>query len=309
MIEKGFGSRRLPIKVFLRLFSSQEVLTMRIRPDQNRICAIAIVSAALCIATGRVSADDTISVGFDTSVPTAYVTYTTSNTGATTSEDVYVGAFINVTDSTNPSALPTSTGFCIDLWHNMNGGDSFQGTVSSATNVASQTGWFPYSAFTPRETDPAFTNQLNYLGLVYNSLKGLTGGAYNDAIGAVQLSIWYMIDKNFAVSGVGSDPHGNLLTDLGTSTTGILGLLNGHNETIEGLNLTGYSSSQAGTEPVGTLITVDRGSSPNSEQNMIMWGGNANVLATPEPSTLAIGGVGALGFLCFGLRRRKALDT
>ena len=144
----------------------------------------------------------------------------------------------------------------------MNGGDSFQGTVSSATNVASQSGWFPYSAYTPRETDPAFTNQLNYLGLVYNSLKGLTGGAYNDAIGAVQLSIWYLIDKNFAVSGVGNDPHGNLLTDFGTSTTGILGLLNGNNETIEGLNLTGYSSSQAGTEPVGTLITVDRGLQP-----------------------------------------------
>jgi PEP-CTERM motif len=267
-----------------------------------------LMSAVLLFATGRVNADDTISVGFNTSVPTAYVTYSTSNTGSTTTEDVYVGAFTNVTDSQHPGALPSSTGFCIDLWHNMNGGDSFQGTVSQATNVASQTGWFPYPAYTPRDS-ATLTSQLNYLGTVYNALKGLSGGAYNDAIGAVQLSVWYLIDTHFAVSGVGNDPNGNLLTDFGTSTTGILGLLNGHNETIEGLNLVGYS--QSGTYAAGTLITVDRSAttdslSPATEyQNMIMWGGNATALATPEPSTLAIGGIGALAFLAYGLRRRK----
>ena len=155
---------------------------------------------------------------------------------------------------------------------------------------------------------------MNYLGLVYNSLKGLTGGAYNDAIGAVQLSIWYLIDKNFQVSGVGSDSHGNLLADFGTSTTGIIGLLNGHNETIEGLNLVGFSNSNAGSIPASTLITVDRsltaGTSMAGEyQNMIMWGGSANALATPEPSTLVIGGLGALAFLGYGLRRRATLKT
>ena len=95
---------------------------------------------------------------------------------------------------------------------------------------------------------------------------------------------------------------------------GIVGLLNGHNETIEGLNLTGYSSSMAGSIPIGTLITVDRSvTSPTNQnaqyQNMIMWGGNANVLASPEPSTLAIAGLGALAFLGYGLKRRKALDS
>jgi PEP-CTERM motif len=288
---------------------------MRFRLVSGPKCALGLMSAVVLFATGRVNADDTISVGFDTSVPTAYVTYSTNNTGGTTSEDVYVGAFTNVTDSQNPTALPSSTGFCIDLWHNMNGGDSFQGTVSNAVNVASQAGWFPYPAYTPRESDPSLTNQLNYLGAVYNSLKGLSGGAYNDAIGAVQLSIWYLIDKNFAVSGVASDPHGNLLTDFGTSTTGILGLLNGYNETIEGLNLVGFSSSQAGSYGTGKLITVDRSATTDSlspateSQNMIMWGGNVNALATPEPSTLAIGGLGALAFLGYGLRRRKALDA
>ena len=211
----------------------------------------------LLVAARGVNAEDTISVGFNTSVPTAYVTYTTSSGGATTTEDVYVGAFTNVTDSQHPGALPSSTGFCIDLWHNMNGGDKFQGTVSQATNVATQSGWFPYSNSTLTESGPALTSQLNYLGLVFNSLKGLSGGAYNDAIGAVQLSIWYLIDSKFQVSGVGNDPHGNLLADFGTSTTGIVGLLNGHNETIEGLNLAGYSSA-GGTYAPGTLISVDR---------------------------------------------------
>ncbi len=287
---------------------------MKFRAFIKLSCAIGLASAALLASTGRVHADDTISVGFNTSVPTAYITFTTSSSGATSTEDVYVGAFTNVTDSTNPTALPSSTGFCIDLWHDMAGGESFQGTTSLATSVASQTGWFPYSAYTPSESDPTLTNQLNYLGLVYNSLKGLTGGAYNDAIGAVQLAIWSLIDKNFAVSGVGNDPNGHLLTDFGTSTTGILGLLNGHNETIEGLNLTGYSSSMAGSIPAGTLITVDRSvTSPTNQndqyQNMIMWGGNANVLASPEPSTMAIAGLGALAFLGYGLKRRKSKAT
>jgi len=273
--------------------------------------AICLMAAALLIVAGRVNADDTISFGFNTNVPTAYVTYTTSNSGATSTEDVYVGPFTNVTDSSNPGALHSSTAFCIDMWHNVSAPYTFQGTTSSATNIASQTGWFPYSAYTPRESDPAFTNQQNYLGAVYTSLKGLTGGAYNDAIGAVQLAIWYLTDKNFAVSGVGSDPHGNLLTDFGTSTTGILGLLNGHNETIEGVTLSGYSSSQAGNYAVGTLVTVDRSVAGQADnyQNLIMWGGNASLATTPEPSTMAIGGLGALAFLGYGLRRRKALDT
>ena len=282
---------------------------MKNRSVPGPMCAVALMAAALLGANGRVNADDTISVGFNTSVPTAYITFTTSSSGATTTEDVYVGPFINITDSQNPSALPASTGFCIDLWHDMNGGESFQGTVSSATNIASEPGWFPYLSDL-RESDPLLTNQLNYLGLVYNSLKGLTGGAYNDAMGAVQLSIWYLIDKNFAVSNVSNDPNGALLTDY----SAIKGLLNGDNETIGGLSLLGYSSSQAGSYPVGTVITVDRSvTSPTNQnaayQNIIMWGGNANVLASPEPSTLAIGGLGALGFLCYGLRRRKALGT
>ena len=127
----------------------------------------------------------------------------------------------------------------------------------------------------------------------------------------MQLSIWYLIDKNFGASGVGNDSHGSLLADFGTSTTGIIGLLNGKNETIEGMNLTGYSSSQAGSYPVGTLISVNRlVTTPTIQsaayQNMILWGSDQNnALATPEPSTLAIGGLGALAFLGYALRRRK----
>ena len=280
---------------------------MRHRSGRGLICAVALISAALLAATGRVSADDTISVGFNTSVPTAYVTYTTNSSGGTSTVDAYIGPFTSITDSQNPSYLPSSNGFCIDLWHDMSGGQSFQGTVvHNATNIGSESGYFPYPSDL-RVSDPTLTKDLNYLGLVYNSLKGLTGGAYNDAMGAVQLSIWNLIDKHFAVSNVGNDPHGNLLTDFNA----INGLLNGQNETIEGLSLVGYSNSQSGSYPGSTLITVDRSvTSPTNQstqyQNIIMWGGNSNVLATPEPSTLAIGGFGALAFLWYGLKRRKA---
>ena len=157
------------------MFSNRKGLTMRVRLFGRPIHAVCLLSAALLFATGTVNAEDTFSVGFDTNVPTAYITYSTSSTGSTSMVNAYIGAFTNVTDSQNPSALPTSTGFCIDLWHDMSGGQSFRGTVSSATDVASQSGWFPYPV--TRVDGLELTHELNYLGTVYNSLKGLTGGA------------------------------------------------------------------------------------------------------------------------------------
>lgn len=269
----------------------------------RRMPAGVLTMAVLSFAAGRAHADVTLSLGFDTSVPTAYVTYSANNTGGTTTEDVYVGPF-----SVSGSSSVPSTMFCIDLWHNMSGGESLQGTVSSATNVASQGGWFPYPSYTPRESDPTLTSQLNYLGSVYLSLSaGLSGGARADAVGAIQLGIWYLIDKNFAVSGVGNDPHGQLLSDFGTSTSGIVGLLNGKSETIEGITFAGWSSGSPYS--AGTLVTVDRSVPGQSDwyQNMIGWSPvtvNVDVQSAPEPSTFVMAGLGALAFIGYAARRR-----
>jgi len=276
--------------------------------------AIGLMLTALLFAAGRGNADDTISVGFDTTnVPTGYVTFTNSGTGGKTTEDVYIGPFTNVTDTSNAGAVP-STMFCIDLWHNLNGGQSFQGTVASATAVASQL-TFPYSGYTPTVGDPQLTSQLNYLGNVYRTLaSALTGTALADAQGAVQLGIWHLIDTQFAVSGISDNSHGQLSTDYqGTGSGGILGLLGGgSSQTIEGINLAAWSSG--GTYSAGTLALVDRtinnGAQAGVYQDLIGWQGSVNNQSiTPEPSTMAIGGLGALAFLGYGLRRRKASDT
>ena len=69
---------------------------------------------------------------------------------------------------------------------------------------------------------------------------------------------------------------------------------------------TNYSNSVT-----GTVLQVNGG--PNSSsgdqnhQNLITWGTvTPNVAGTPEPSSLAIAGSGALAFAGYGLRRRKA---
>ena len=47
----------------------------------------------------------------------------------------------------------------------------------------------------------------------------------------------------------------------------------------------------------------------NSGASGFNYGGTSSVTAVPEPSTMAIAGIGALGMIGYGLRRRKALGA
>ncbi len=76
------------------------------------------------------------------------------------------------------------------------------------------------------------------------------------------------------------------------------------------VGLTGVSSTTNGT--VGTGYTLS-----NALNIYYAAGNSSNINATttlsavavPEPSTMAIAGLGALGMIGYGLRRRKALGA
>ena len=141
------------------------------------------------------------------------------------------------------------------------------------------------------------TNELNYLGTIYQSL-GSNPSA--DQLGAIQLAIWSVIDSGFQVKSYKGD------TTLQTDFTNIQTLLGGgtiSNHNSFGYGLAAYSASDTYS---GGKILVDGSQNSSYDQNMLTWSDPITITsATPEPSTLAIGGLGALAFIGYGLRRQR----
>ena len=106
---------------------------------------------------------------------------------------------------------------------------------------------------------------------------------------ALQMSIWKLIDTGLTYSNTG------LSTDVGLITS----LLGGTNKIVEGVNLLGYGLAGT-TGYAAKVFYVNR--SVSSGQNLLTW----DPVAVPEPSTMAIAGLGALGMIGYGLRRRKS---
>jgi len=191
--------------------------------------------------------------------------------------------------------------FCIDLWHGQSANpysgtpyalNSTNGTFNGSTSILSLFAAAPNSA-------SVTANELTYLGTVYQAIKS---AGDSSSIAALSLAIWNVIDKNFAVSGAGS----NVTADL----TLIKDLLAGTGETIDGHAITAYNSGD--TYSGATILQTNTGPGcTSSDQNLITWGTITTTVNTqsvaPEPSTLAIAGLGALAFMGYGLRRRKAL--
>ena len=196
--------------------------------------------------------------------------------------------------------------FCIDLWH----GQSANPYSATAYALNSSTGTFNGSTsltslFAAAPNSAAVTaNELTYLGTVYQAIQHDTGSNYTNAIGALALAIWSVIDKNFTVTGESS----GMATDL----TAIKNLLAGTAETIDGHSIAAYVSTDTYSGANVLQATGDTGpTSSSGDQNLITWGTitatpNDPPPSAPEPSTLAIAGLGALAFIGYGLRRRKA---
>jgi hypothetical protein len=206
------------------------------------------------------------------------------------------------------------TAFCADLWHSESNAD-FAATSSSpltsgfATPINAAAG----TTLVSDSTNPTVTNELTYLGTIFNAIKS-TDSDQTAELGALALSVWHVIDPNFKVtSWLSSDSNLKTYFDKITGWNGSTysgGLLGGTSYsatsgTFNNSALTGFVNTS--TYSGATFYVVDQ--SVKSDQNIITWGPTItitpNVAGTPEPSTFAIAGIGALAFVGYGVRRRK----
>jgi len=93
------------------------------------------------------------------------------------------------------------------------------------------------------------------------------------------------------------------------STTGLTGTPVTATTSIPGGSpgFTGTSmTNTSGTYTLSETLTI---SGLNVGAGIVNFGGTSSVTAVPEPSSMAIAGLGALGMIGYGLRRRKALGA
>lgn len=256
---------------------------------------VGVMTVGLIWAAGAARADlyYSASYHYDSSIQVG-ITYSGQSTTQYTSP---VRFDVTPTNSSFSPIGPSFIGFCIDLWH-----DEYNPTNFKASAVTSNLASAVVPAgVTPTVTDPQLTNVLSYLGTVFAAMNP----SNNDQMGALQLAIWHLIDKNFTVTSWPSDT--TLYNDYkaitgfnGSTYSG--GLLGGvSTSAITGSSIGGYNS---GLVYSGAQVLV-LNQSFQSGQNVISWQHGITISSiAPEPSSLVIGGLGALGFIGYSLRRR-----
>jgi hypothetical protein len=288
---------------------------------RNRfILASGLMLGVLLLVSNSVKADN-FSYTYDTTdSPRVNVTMDPGN--GVSSVNTYAGAF-TVTD-TSGGSLPINThltAFCIDLWHTSS--SPFTAGIANLAS-SSQLNGLLATNYTPTAD---LASQLSYLATVYTALSnglGHSTTAYFDAIGAVQLAVWSLIDQKppgaagFAYtlgnSGLNSDYQAMMKALGGTATSSspysASNIDGTHSGTlspakIEGVTIANYN---AGLTYSGgaTLLQISNQQSWSS-QNMVVFNGSlvTTSVPTPEPSTMAIAGLGALGMIGYGWKRRK----
>jgi len=279
------------------------------------LLAPALTLGVLLVVSSSVKADQYSYTYDTTNSPQVNVTFDPGNSRSSAS--TYAGAF-TVTD-TSGGSLPLNTvltAFCIDLWHTSS--SPFTAGVNNLASSNQLTGLLA-SGYTPTAD---LASQLSYLATVYNTVKGLTGTSYYNAIGAVQLAVWALIDQkppgaagfatNQGNSGLNADYKsivqalgGSLSSGPSYSASNIDGTHSGTGtNTVEGLTLTNYNAGLIYSG--GATLLQITGQGPSSSQNLVVFNGSlVTTSITPEPSTMAIAGLGALGMIGYGWKRRK----
>jgi hypothetical protein len=137
--------------------------------------------------------------------------------------------------------------------------------VSYAVNPTSNPTW---------STPPRFTDAANRVAWALENV-----GSSANARGATQLLIWMILDKNFTVNWAATNNAG-LHAAYTSAITQMTSAYNAHKNYVAGAEFL-----SAVHDPTGTL-----------NQDL--------AFAVPEPSTLVVAGLSALGFIGYGLRRR-----
>jgi hypothetical protein len=240
----------------------------------------AIVAAAvLLLAPAVVANADSFSVNI-----------TRGSIGQDLSNGVYAGTF-SVTDTTTHQSF---TAYCADLSDDVPFGQSpFTGTVTF--------GPMPNSVNTGPPKNLNIWASTPYPGSVGNRLDYILNqimfpaehaGLTNAQSAALQGAIWQVMG-NYVTSNNLTDPLVKDVDNLvagNAVTTSSWSFLN---------TLAAYSSSNTYGSPSEFLILPTANQSGQPLQYQVLIG------VTPEPSTMLVAGLGAIGFIGYGVRRRK----
>ncbi len=259
---------------------------------------VGLTLALLLVAGSVVRAQDdpTVNVG---SVPTGNASsfnYDVNGSTRGSFSSLPTGPFDG--SSISPGTVLNGALFCVDLWHGQLANQSWQGTSYSGS-VTHYLTTLPTGVV----ADSALLSKLDYLGYVSNAVfnGGGTTSVMNSAEAAIQLAIWRLIDTNnsagtsggLSVTTDGSGKYSTIESMLGGTTQSSFGGASN----VYGYNTTGYNTLTTTYSALFLLVNTGY-----TGQNMLTW----TPVAVPEPSSMAIAGLGALGMIGYGVRRRKS---
>jgi MYXO-CTERM domain-containing protein len=191
----------------------------------------------------------------------------------------------------------TFKAFCVDLYDTVGYGPyTYPATLTSG--VPDTTPTFPAHGTS------GIGNQVSYLiGTIWK------GGAHfnTDQNAAMQTALWYVIQAG--VHHVNTDnvgaPDGDIAKDYYNNLINLV--TQGAHGYAESFNLNGINSWLSGIDPYdpshtygGAFLVTPYPSNPGGQAYQTLVG------YTPEPSSMAIAALGALGLVGYGLRRKRA---
>jgi hypothetical protein len=279
-------------------------MQIRIVPGPLSVVGLTL-AVSLCVA-GNVGAQTyTWTASPNGGNPTVNVAYeNAAGNGLKTDSGVPAEAFSITSGST------TLTAFCIDLWHTQSN-NSFSTITNIAVNSANS-GTIATLFEDPKTTGAALTNELNYIGSLLSGTTPVINMSSANQVGAVQLALWSLVSGGATTSpgfSYSSFSNTQVQADYNAiaAQIGLAQFTSGQGSTTASFNNTLTTYNSGTTYAAGTVINVNGGPSSNTgfDQNVITWGATPQVAGTPEPSSFAIAGVGALAFVGYGLRRRK----
>jgi len=188
------------------------------------------------------------------------------------------------------------------------------GTTSFTPKVVGPNGTFPVGPGQPWLANSAASSWIgpNSVGAGAGSGLPAPNAGFSSTDSAPQG--YYYYDKSFSLaSATGNSLTGGLWA---TDNNGITIYLNGHNEgdVTPSSGFISFSSFSinaadfvAGANNLVFVVFNENFGTPHSSPTGLNVEGA--ITSVPEPSTMAIAGLGALGLIGYGLRRRKALGA
>jgi len=246
---------------------------------------VGLASTAMMLGTAFSKADTysyaTTGIGSVGGAPTEYIGISASVNGSTMNGLYYDQYVTSLATSSSGAGAVTYRSFCVDLFHDVS--SSYSALASNPLPLASAFGGTGTSAtFTtaPASINP---NNLGAAAWIVNTFG--YGNLTNDQWAGVQIAVWkaeFETDSNYNLN------QGNVRFSVGSSTSSTA--LTDAAIYLAAWTKAGYATSSA---ILVNYATVNL----NHYQYQL--------IAVPEPSTLVVAGLGGLGLVGYGLRRRR----